>query len=93
LFPLSDEEEAKKVAKLAGGVDGLLRKAEQAIIDKDFQWAAQLCDYVLSLEPLNKAALISKADALSALADDILTATARNYYLSSAIQLRKRAQQ
>jgi len=93
LFPLSDEEEAKKVAKLAGGVDGLLRKAEQAIIDKDFQWAAQLCDYVLSLEPLNKAAMISKADALSALADDILTATARNYYLSSAIQLRKRAQQ
>ena len=93
LFPLNDEDEAKKVAKLAGGVDGLLRKADEAINDKDFQWAAQLCDYVLSLEPLNKAAMIIKADALSALAENILTTTARNYYLSSAIQLRKRAQQ
>lgn len=91
LFPLSDSEEAKRIVKLAGGIDGLLGQIDEAIKQKDFQWATQLCDYVLSLEPLNNSALLNKADALTALADDILTATARNYYLSSAIQLRKLA--
>ena len=92
LFPLSDKEKAQQMAKLAGGIDGLLHKIDEAIKEQDFQWAAQLCDDVLSLEPLNKSALNNKADALSALANNILTATARNYYLSSAIQLRKLAQ-
>lgn len=91
LFPLSDSEEAKRIVKLAGGIDGLLGQIDEAIKQKDFQWATQLCDYVLSLEPLNNSALLNKADALTALADDILTATARNYYISSAIQLRKLA--
>jgi alkyl sulfatase BDS1-like metallo-beta-lactamase superfamily hydrolase len=91
LFPLSDSEEAKRIVKLAGGIDGLLGQIDEAIKQKDFQWAAQLCDYVLSLEPLNNSALLNKADAMTALADDILTATARNYYISSAIQLRKLA--
>jgi len=91
LFPLSDKEEAERFAKVAGGVTGLLGLVDTAIAEKDYQWAAQLCDYVLALEPTNKSALINKADALTGLAEDILTATARNYYLSSAIHLRKRA--
>jgi hypothetical protein len=36
-------------------------------------------------------AMLNKADVLSALADDILTATARNYYISSTIELRELA--
>ncbi len=90
LFPLSDKGEAERIAKMAGGVHGLLVLIDTAIKTKDFQWAAQLSDYVLSLEPDNNAAMLSKADALMALADDILTATARNYYISSAIMLRSR---
>jgi alkyl sulfatase BDS1-like metallo-beta-lactamase superfamily hydrolase len=35
--------------------------------------------------------MLRKADALTALAQDKLTTTARNYYLSSAIELRKQA--
>jgi len=91
LFPLSDTEEAERLAKVAGGVDGLMELADAAITEKDYQWATQLCDYILALAPENKAALLNKADALTKLAENILTATARNYYLSSALQLRKRA--
>ncbi|MGB5246204.1 MAG: alkyl/aryl-sulfatase [Woeseia sp.] len=91
LFPLSDRAEAERIAKVAGGVDALGKLIDSAIQEGDNQWAAQLCDYVLTLEPENKAAMLNKADALTALADDMLTATARNYYLSSAIELRKRA--
>lgn len=91
LFPLSDREEAERIAKIAGGIPGLLELIATAITEQDFQWAAQLCDYLLSLEPDNRTAMSHKADALTALSNDVLTATARNYYLSSAIELRKRA--
>ena len=92
LFPLSDKAEAERMARVAGGVDALLGWIDTAIKEDDHQWAAQLCDYLLTLEPDNKAAMTSKAEALTELADEILTATARNYYLSSAIELRKLAE-
>ena len=91
LFPLSDKAEAERMAEVVGGSDALLELIDTAIEEGDHQWAAQLCDYMLTLEPDNKAALLSKAAALTALADETLTATARNYYLSSAIELRKLA--
>ena len=91
LFPLSDKQEATRLAKMAGGLEALLDSANTALIEEDFQWAAQLCDHVLAIEPDNKVAKLRKADALTALAGEILTATARNYYLSSAIKLRKQA--
>ncbi len=84
--------EAERIVRIAGGIDTLARLIESAMEEHDFQWAAELCDYVLALEPINKAVLLSKADALTALADDTLTATARNHYLSSTIELRKVAE-
>ncbi|MEM8935851.1 MAG: alkyl/aryl-sulfatase [Pseudomonadota bacterium] len=90
LFPLSDVEEAKRLADLAGGVDALVQKTTEALAEDDNQWAAQLSDHVLAIEPDNETALSVKAEALTALAETKLTATARNYYLSTAIQLRKR---
>ncbi len=92
LFPLGDREEAERIGRISGGVAGLSRLAKDAIEAEDYQWAAQLCDYILALEPGNKPAHLYKAQALENLADNILTATARNYYLSSAMQLRKVAQ-
>lgn len=91
LFPLSDEEEAKRIVKLSGGMDALLSSAADALSEKDFQWAAQLYDYVIALEPDNRDALLGKADALTELTNTTLTTTARNYYQSSAQVLRKRA--
>lgn len=91
LFPLSDKEEAQRIEKLSGGMDGLVSSAADALNKKDFQWAAQLYDYILAIDPDNKDALLGKADALTALTDTTLTTTARNYYQSSAQILRKRA--
>ena len=93
LFPLSDRDEAERVAKMAGGQDKLGDLIAVAIVQKDYQWAAQLSDYLITLDPKNKSALLHKAYALTALAKNNLTTTARNYYLSSAILLRKKAKE
>jgi uncharacterized sulfatase len=93
LFPFSDKQEAKRISKISGGPDALGELIVEALDEKDYQWAARLCDYLLALEPQNMAAMQHKADALTALAEARLTATARNYYLSSAVELRKKARE
>lgn len=90
LFPLSPAEEAARVAELAGGVDVLRTRAAAALAD-DPQWTAELCDRLLALDPGDTGAMELKADALEALARPLLTATGRNYYLTTAMQLRARA--
>ena len=91
LFSLSDKDEAQRIADLAGGVATLRTQAIVAQERGDNQWAAQLCDYLLALDPEDNIALLTKADALEALANELLTATGRNYYLTSANELRNRA--
>ena len=91
LFPLSDKQEAQRIVKMLDGQDALSDLIAGSINEQDYQWAAVLCDYLLAVDPKNKTAMLRKADALTALAQDKLTTTARNYYLSSAIELRKQA--
>lgn len=93
LFPLNPKEEAQRVADLAGGPDALLVKARQALVGNDHQWAAQLCDHLLALDPTAKEPKLIKAEALEALAQNLLTATGRNYYLTVAQELRQGATQ
>jgi uncharacterized sulfatase len=92
LFPLSPKEEAKRIAKLAGGEEALLAQAKKAFESSDYQWAAQLCDYLIVLRPQDPQPRRLKADALSTLAEGLLNATARNYYLTVAQELRKSAE-
>jgi uncharacterized sulfatase len=66
----------------------LLQQAREALNAGDAQWAAQLCDYLLALNPDASQARLLKADALESLAEQLLTATGRNYYLSVAQDLR-----
>ncbi len=90
LFPLSLAKEAGRMAELVGGADAL-RAAAQAALAKDPQWTAQLCDHLLALNPADPDAMLLKADALDALAQQLLTATGRNYYMTVAKQLRGKA--
>ena len=91
LFPLSDSDEAARIAAMAGGVNVLHEQADKAMESGDYQWVLQLSDYILALEPKSAEARIRKADAMTELAESVLTATARNYYLSSAKELRSSA--
>ena len=87
LFPLSPGDEAQRIAKLAGGAENLLKEAHSTL-DDDPQWTAQLCDYLLSLDYETTAVKRLKASALERIAEELLTATGRNYLLTGAKELR-----
>jgi len=84
LFPLSENERAARIVELAGGREQVLSKASRAIVNKDFQWAAELSDYVLAMDGGNVQAKRLKAMALTELGERQISAIARNYYLSAA---------
>jgi alkyl sulfatase BDS1-like metallo-beta-lactamase superfamily hydrolase len=84
LFPLPEHDRAARIIDLAGGQDSILSRARRALADKDFQWAAELSDYVLAVDGGNIAAKRLKAAALTELGERQISAIARNYYLSAA---------
>lgn len=91
LVPLSPGEEAERMADMAGGADKLLQRAETALAEKDFSWAAQLSDYVLQLKEEQGAAKARtvKAEALEGLSNVVLPITGKNYLRTCAMELRK----
>lgn len=91
LFPLSPRDEARRLAELVGGSEALLSAARRALAKGDAQWAAQLADHLLALGEQSTEATEVKAAAFEVLAENLLTATGRNYYLTQAQELRKAA--
>lgn len=89
LFPLPPKAEAERVAKLAGGKDKLVAAAKDALAEDDNQWAAQLADHLLAIDKDDSDAKQVKAEALTGLARNMVNATARNYYLTVARELRE----
>jgi len=89
LFPLSDKERAAEIASMLGGEAQLFAQLRLAQAQNKHQWAAELADMILALQPKNKQALRAKADAYDALGRALLTATGRNFYFSTAQQIRK----
>lgn len=87
LFPLSPHDRAGRMAELAGGEAALLDAARKALDSGDFQWAAELADHVMLLDPDGADARRLKADALLALGVRQKSANARNYYITSAREL------
>ncbi|MFI3317557.1 MAG: alkyl/aryl-sulfatase [Rikenellaceae bacterium] len=89
LCPLPKKEEAAKFIALAGGKKRVESAARKALKSGDYQWVAELADRLITLDAENRTYKLLKADALNALADNIETATARNYYNTSANELRE----
>lgn len=89
LFPLPPKAEAERIAKLAGGKAKLLKSAKDALAEDDNQWAAQLADHLLAIDKDDSKAKRVKAEALTKLARNMVNATARNYYLTVARELRE----
>jgi len=84
LFPLREKDRAARLVELAGGRDTVLSRARRALADKDFQWAAELTDYVLANDEGSVEAKRLKAAALTEMGERQISAIARNYYLSAA---------
>jgi alkyl sulfatase BDS1-like metallo-beta-lactamase superfamily hydrolase len=84
LFPLPEKDRAQKIVALAGGVPQTLSRAKEALARAEFRWAAELTDFVLSVDAANIDAKRLKAQALTELGERQTSANARNYYLSVA---------
>jgi alkyl sulfatase BDS1-like metallo-beta-lactamase superfamily hydrolase len=87
LFPLAPKDRAERIAALAGGKDALLQGLRDAEKAGDHQWAAELADTVLAYDPASAEAKSIKAQALIALGRQQISANARNYFMTSAMQL------
>jgi alkyl sulfatase BDS1-like metallo-beta-lactamase superfamily hydrolase len=84
MFPLPDRDRAAKIISLAGGAQQVLSNARNALGAGEFQWAAELADYILAVDDANVDAKRIKARALTELGERQVNSTARNFYLSSA---------
>ena len=87
LEPASPEERAMAMASLAGGADGLVKAARDALAEHKHAWAAELASHSIRLDPDSTAAKQIKADALRALGRRQLNPNARSYYLTQALEL------
>lgn len=86
LFPLTLQERARRFAELAGGEKALITRVEEAAKKGDHQWVLELADQVLQLRPDDPVARRLKAASLKALGEKQVTSTARNYYLTQALE-------
>src|SRR5262245_24709453 len=84
MFPLPEQDRAARIVGMSGGAAQVLSRARDALAAGEFQWAAELADYVLAVNSENVDAKKIKAQGLTELGERQLNATARNYYLSSA---------
>ena len=82
LYTHSPLDEAEMAAELAGGVDELADKARQVLDEGKAQWALELADDVLLLDPENAAARDTKNLSAITLAEETFNAQERNYLLS-----------
>ncbi len=89
LRPLSNSAEAERFVALAGGVKRVEKALRKALRGGDYQWAAELSDRLIALYPEQREYKLLKADALNGLANNLETATGRNFYNTVAKELRK----
>ncbi len=87
LFPLPPDEKARRFMDLAGSEQKLMAHAKQAVAEKDYQWALELSDQLLRINPKSEEVRKLKAVALRSLGSQQIASTARNYYLTQALEV------
>ena len=90
LEPLSNKERSKRILKLIGNQEALIKHIDKALLEKDYQWAAELSDIGLSNFPNDKTFKHLLSKSLEYLSVDEINPIARNYYLSEAYELSDR---
>ncbi len=87
LLPVSDEERAHKFVNGLGGVEQAIQQIRQVIDNGEYNWAAELATYVITVDPDNDEAKLLKAYALRVIGQQMLSADARHWALTSALEL------
>jgi uncharacterized sulfatase len=87
LYPLTLNQEAKKIIELAGGESKLLEKLYKAEEEGEYQWGLKLADYLIQVGYMKNEVIKMKIMLLRKLAAQQINAPARNYYLSVAYEL------
>ena len=88
LLPMPKKEQAEKMAALAGGVNKLLENVQNAFDKKDFQWALELTDHLIRLNPEDNLYKEIRYECLTNLGAQQSNPNARNYFLSQALELK-----
>ena len=88
LLPLGLKDRAQRYIQLAGGQDSMIREAEEALKKADHQWALELTDYLMAVDPDNEIIKKIRISALTRLGETEANANARHYYLTMAAELR-----
>ena len=87
LLPVSPDERAQKIVDGFGGTSNVIKQIRAAIDNKEYSWAAELATYGLENDPDNKELRLLKAYALRVLGQQMLSADARHWALTSASEL------
>ena len=88
LDPLSREEKAKRILNLAGDIDVMIDDLRLAVEKEDMQWALELSDYLIALNSFTKEVKDLRIDALIYEGSRSANPNKRNYFLTSAFELR-----
>ena len=89
LNPQTPERRARNYMNLAGGPDGLMRHAAQAMKQGDYRWAAELLNHYVFAHPKKAEARALLADAYEQMGYQAESGPWRNFYLSGAQELRE----
>lgn len=87
LNPLSPHQRAKKTVGQMGGKEAVSAAVHQALRSGDWQWALELADLLLTLDPEDAGVRRAKAHGLMALARQETSANGRHYYIACAKEL------
>ncbi len=82
------EVAASKYVAAMGGIDNVVKVAQQAFDDGDFRWAATLLDHAVFADENHAGARALYADTLEQLAYGAENAPWRNFFLAGATELR-----
>jgi alkyl sulfatase BDS1-like metallo-beta-lactamase superfamily hydrolase len=88
LQPLTRKEQARLMARVAGGEKELVRQARGLLEEKNFQAALELSGHLMQLNLENAEVKNIRIKALTALAEKEQNPNARHYYLTEALEIR-----
>ena len=88
LYPLPPEKSAKKYVAAMGGIDNVMKVAEQSFSEGDYRWGAELLKHAVFADDKHEGARQLLADTYEQLGYQSESALWRNMFLTGAAELR-----